>query len=114
TGRADQVAHLGLSNASDAINWRSDPGETQIEISSLHSGFGRRDRSFGGNDSSLRRLDPGSSRFDLSLGGEIGLDGIIKLLVGDGLLLGQRPVAILIELGPALIGVALCQLRLGL
>ena len=112
--RADQVADLGLSDAGDAVNGRSDFGETQIELGSLHRGFGRRDRSFGGHDRGLGRLDPGTGGLDLGLSGEIGLDGIIEFLVGDRLLLGQRGVAIHVELGLALIRLGLCELRLGL
>ncbi len=115
----DQVADLSLRDARDAINRRNDPGEAEIELGCLDGGpgclnrsLGRLDPGFGRHNRRLRRLDSSVSRFDLRLGHEIGLDGVIEFLVSNGLLLGERSVAIHIELGFALIGLGLCALRL--
>ena len=51
----------------------------------------------------LRRFNSGSGSLDLSLAGEIALDGVIEILIGNGLLLCERRIAIDVELSLALI-----------
>ena len=57
---------------------------------------------------------PGIGRLHVRLGREIALDSVIEFLVGDRLLLGERDVAVYVELGFALIRLGLCALRLRL
>ena len=76
-GRADQVADLGVGAAGDAVDGRGDLGEAEIQSGLLDVRLG-----------SLNR----------SLGGKIGLDSVIELLLTDGALLGERPVAFDIQL----------------
>src|SRR4030095_10764116 len=71
------------------------------------SGSARYERRLCGVTSGLGGRDFGS-------GGEIGLDGIIQFLLGDGIFLCQRGVAIHVELGLALIRVGPQDLRVSL
>src|SRR6185369_14858393 len=51
---------------------------------------------------------------DLGLSREVVLGSVIEFLLGDGLLFGERPVTIYVELGPTLIRLGYRKLGLGL
>ena len=89
---SDEVADLRLHDPGDAVHRRGDAGEVEIELGLLDRGLGR------GN---------------LRLGGEVGLHGVIQLLLADRLVLGQGPVALHVLLGLAQLGLGLGQLGLG-
>ena len=67
TGLPHEVANLCLRDAGNAVNQRDDFGKAQIELSRIHLG--------------LRRIDLSFGCPDCSLGGEIGLDGIVEILL---------------------------------
>ncbi len=62
----------------------------------------------------MRRFHSGLCRLDLRLRGQVVLRGVVEILLGDGLLFGERDVTVFIELGFVLIGLGRGELRLRL
>ena len=105
---------MRLRDARDSINWRSQPGKFKVDLCIVHRSFGGFYRGAGRLNLSFGCFDLGPRSLHLSLSGQIALGRIIEILLGDGLLLSEGNVAILIELRLTLIGFRAGELRLGL
>src|SRR5579862_6364781 len=112
--RANQIADLDLGRTSDAVDGRVQLREAEVYVRRLK----RRLRGF---DCSRRGLNLRLCRFNLcgrhlhlGFGGNIVLNRVIEILLGDSSLLGERRVAVFIELSLALNGLGARQLSLRL
>ena len=71
----DEIADLREGQSRDAVNRRTMFVKPQIELRGLDASA---------LAATMRRL----RRLDLGLGGEIGLDGVVEILLGDGFRFG--------------------------
>ena len=74
-----------------------------VDPGGIDRGRGRCTAASRGLDLGLGRLHPGLGRRRPAPCSQIGLGGVIEVLLGDGLLFGERDVTVLIELGFVLI-----------
>ena len=110
-----------LRDASNAINGRNEPGKAEVKLRCRNGSLGRFHCRDGCRDLDLSRLNSGLSRLDLLFRGQIVLRSVVKVLLRDGLLLGERDVLVFIELrlmlirfGRGKLRFRLHQLRVGL
>src|SRR5258708_6907716 len=89
----DKISDLHLSDSRDPIYQGCDIGEAKVEVRLFHLSLGSLDRRFRG---------------------EVCLDVVVQLALSNGALLGQRSVAVDIELGLAQVGLGLRELCFGL
>ena len=98
----------------NTVDGRREPRKSQVDLGRLGGGLGRLNGGGGSDDLSPRGGHLRLSGLHLRLRGEIVLRRVVQILLRDGLLLGQRSVAIHIQLGAALIRFRHRDLRLGL
>ncbi len=89
---------MGLPD--NAVDWRNEPGKIQVDLRGLHCRFRRLNRCFGVQHCSLGR--------------DVRLDSIVKVLLAGGLLFGQRRVLVYVELSLELGGFRIGELCLSL
>ena len=110
-GGTDQRADLLLRDPGDAIDRRNEPRKSEVELRRFDRGLGGLDRGVGCLNLRPRGFDSGLCRLHLRLRGQIVLRGVVEILLRDGLLLGERDVAVHIELGSVLIRLGRRELR---
>ena len=102
---ADQVTHLCLCDAGDAVDGRDYAGETEIDA----GGF---DRGLAGLNLSLRGSNGRCGSLHLGLIGEVRLLCVVEILLADGIDLCERLVLLDIELALELVRLGRGELRL--
>jgi hypothetical protein len=111
-GRAHQRADLRQRLSGDPRDRRHKLREFEVHLRCLHRGFRTGNGGCGHLNLRPRGFHCSFGRLDLSLRGHVGLGGIVEVLLGDGLLLRERDVAVLVELGLGLIRFRHQDLRL--
>ena len=89
----DQIADLRQREARQTIHRRRDSREVEIQLRVLNRGF---------------------VCFDLRLGGQVRLPGVVQFLLADGLILGERGVTLYVQLRIPQLGLVLLQFGPGL
>ena len=112
--RAHQRTHLLLRDSRDAVDGRREPRESEVDLRGFDRGLGRLHGGVGGSDLRLGGFHLRRRRLHLRLRGRVVLGGVVQILLGDGLLLRERRVAVHIELRAALIRFRHRDLRFGL
>jgi hypothetical protein len=124
--RTHQIADLRLRQTGNAVDWRNDPREAEIQFGSLdrrlsirelpgrsrNSGFRSVDLCLRVRDLRARRLNAGSLRIDLRLRSVICLKRVVEILLRDRLLLGKWTILLHVEICFDVI--CLCCFELGL
>ena len=87
-GLTDQITDLSGSNAGDAVNQRTNFGESKIQLRLFDSGFSGLDGGLGGGNSGFLLLER--------------LNIVIQLALRDGVRLSKRRVALNVDLGQTL------------
>ena len=100
-----------LSDSRDAVDGRGQAGESQIDARGFDVGLGGLYAGGGSCDLRLGGFYLSSCGLKLRLGRQVVLRGVVEILLGDGLLLGERGVAVDVELNAALIGLRYGHLR---
>src|SRR2546430_9259098 len=91
--RVHEIPDLHLRNSGDAVYQRRDVGEAEVEVRLFHLSLGS---------------------FYCRFRCEVCLDIVVQLALSNGALLGQRSIAVDIELSLAQVGLGLRELRFGL